>query len=388
MINKFNIGQFIESMNMVDWTPILHVHDTEAAYNSMHQIITKNYKDAVSSKFTNNSRYNNHLPWVTETLKGLIKQKNKLYIKTKKSDLDADKQAYKQCKRIVNREMKCAGRQYYNKALTENKDNLSKYWSIMKEIIGKGRAEENPSYFLDESGERNEDCMEIATNFNKYFINVGPQLASKIPETSEDCTRYLQHRNDYTIFLEPVIIEETRKIIMALRDASAGWDCINKLMLINTLVCIVVPLTHILNLSITQGIFPSKLKVAKIKPIYKAESKHMYNNYRPISILTAISKVFERVLYNRFVSFFKKHNLFYEKQFGFRTQHSTELAVNTLVHALTQAKEENLITVGIFLDFSKAFDTVNFNILLTKLEYYGIRGNSLKWVKSYLTDRQ
>ena len=363
MSNKFNIGQFIESMNMVDWTPILHVHDTEAAYNSMHQIITKNYKDAVSSKFTNNSRYNNHLPWVTETLKGLIKQKNKLYIKTKKSDLDADKQAYKQCKRIVNREMKCARRQYYNKALAENKDNLSKYWSIMKEIIGKRRAEENPSYFLDESGERNEDCMEIATNFNKYFINVGPQLASKIPETSEDCTHYLQHRNDYTIFLEPVIIEETRKIIMALRDASAGWDCINKLMLINTLDCIVVPLTHILNLSITQGIFPSKLKVAKIKPIYKAESKHKYNNYRPISILTAISKVFERVLYNRFVSFFNKHNLFYEKQFGFRTQHSTELAVNTLVHALTQAKEENLITLGIFLDFSKAFDTVNFNIL-------------------------
>ena len=209
--------------------------------------------------------------------------------------------------------MKCARRQYYNKALAENKDNLSKYWSIMKEIIGKGRAEENPSYFLDESGERNEDCMEIATNFNKYFINVGPQLASKIPETSEDCTRYLQHRNDYTIFLEPVIIEETRKIIMA----SAGWNCINKLMLINTLDCIIVPLTHILNLSITQGIFPSKLKVAKIKPIYKAESKHMYN-YRPISILTAISKVFERVLYNRFVSFFKKHNLFYEKQFGQR----------------------------------------------------------------------
>ena len=91
----------------------------------------------------------------------------------------------------------------------------------------------------------------------------------------------------------------------------------------------------------------------------------MYNNYRPISLLTAISKVFERVLYNRFVSFFKKHNLFYEKQFGFRTQHSTELVVNTLVHALTQAKEENLITVGIFLDFSKASDTVNFNILLT-----------------------
>ena len=244
----------------------------------MHQIITKNYKDAVSSKFTNNSRYNNHLPWVTETLKGLIKQKNKLYIKTKKSDLDADKQAYKQCKKMVNREMKFARRQYYNKALAENKDNLSKYWSIMKEIIGKGRAEENPSYFLDESGERNEDCMEIATNFNKYFINVGPQLASKTPETFEDCTRYLQHRNDYTIFLEPVIIEETRRIIMALRDAIAGWDCINKLMLINTLDCIVVPLTHILNLSITQGIFPSKLKVAKIKPIYKAEGKHMYTH--------------------------------------------------------------------------------------------------------------
>ena len=103
---------------------------------------------------------------------------------------------------------------------------------------------------------------------------------------------YLKDRNTSTIFLEPVTIEEIRKIIMALKDAAAGWDGINKHMLINILDYIIVPLTHIINLSIEQGIFPSTLKIAKIGLIYKAENKHSYSNYRPISLLTTISKVF------------------------------------------------------------------------------------------------
>ena len=103
---------------------------------------------------------------------------------------------------------------------------------------------------------------------------------------------YLRHRNPSTIFLEPVTIEEIMKTIIALKDASAGWDSINKYMLINILDSILVPLTHILNCSIIQGVFPNKLKIAKIKPIYKADNKHKYSNYRPISLLTAISKIF------------------------------------------------------------------------------------------------
>ena len=283
--------------------------------------------------------------------------------------------------------MKQAKRLYYNNKITENLSDPAKYWSIITEIIDKRKTKENSTYFVDDLGQRNEDCLEISTNFNKYFTNVGPKLASNIPTTQKDFSSYLHHWNPSTIFLEPVTIEETMKTIIALKDASTGWDSINKYMLINILDSILVPLTHILNCSIIQGVFPSKLKIAKIKPIYKADNKHKYSNYRPISLLTAISKIFEKVFYNRLLSFFAKHDTLYNKQFGFRRSHSTELAVNTLVHALTQAKEKHLTTIGIFLDFSKAFDTINFDILIAKLEHYGIRGNALTWVKSYLAQR-
>ena len=292
------------------------------------------------------SNYKKRLPWLTHTLKNLIKHKNAFYIKTKKSNTEENKKEYKQCKRRLNKEMKQAKRLYYNNKITENLSDPAKYWSIITEIIDKRKTEENSTYFVDDLGQRNEDCLEISTNFNKYFTNVGPKLASNIPTTQKDFSSYLHHRNPSTIFLEPVTIEETMKTIIALKDA-----------------------------------------YCKIKPIYKADNKHKYSNYRPISLLTAISKIFEKVFYNRLLSFFAKHDTLYNKQFGFIRSHSTELAVNTLVHALTQAKEKHLTTIGIFLDFSKAFDTVNFDILIAKLEHYGIRGNALTCVKSYLAQR-
>ena len=271
---KFNIGQFITNIKLSNWNTILNLKDTETTYDCLHDIISKHYRDALSPKINNKSNYKNRLPWLTHTLKNLIKQKNALYIKAKKSNTEENKKEYKQCKRRLNKEMKQTKRLYYNNKITENLSDPAKYWSIITEIIDKRKTKENATYFVDDLGQRNEDCLEISTNFNKYFTNVGPKLASNIPTTQKDFSSYLHHRDPSTIFLEPGTIEETMKTIIALKDASAGWDSINKYMLINILDSILVPLTHILNCSIIQGVFPSKLKIAKIKPIYKADNKH------------------------------------------------------------------------------------------------------------------
>jgi hypothetical protein len=149
----------------------------------------------------------------------------------------------------------------------------------------------------------------------------------------------------------------------------------------------IVPLTHVLNLSITQGVVPNELKIAKIIPLFKHGDSKLMKNYRPISVLPVFSKILEKLVYKRTIEFIKKHNILYAYQFGFREKHSTALALALLSDKINESFSENKFTIGVFLDFSKAFDTVDHSILLQKLEHYGIRGLALSWFKSYLSNR-
>ena len=148
------------------------------------------------------------------------------------------------------------------------------------------------------------------------------------------------------------------------------------------------PLTHILNLSLLEGVFPSELKVADVLPLYKADDDMLFNNYRPVSLLPVLSKVFERLMYNRLISFLENNKILFKNQFGFRKQHSTYMALMVLLDKIVKALENGEFVVGTYLDFSKAFDMVDHSILLVKLEYYGIRGIALDWFKSYLAGRK
>ena len=142
------------------------------------------------------------------------------------------------------------------------------------------------------------------------------------------------------------------------------------------------------NLSITQEIFPDKFKTGQINPVHKFESKMLYSNYRPMSILPLFSKVFERLMFNKIYNFVIKLEIIYKNQFGFQKGKSTEHAILDLYTNLLQAIEKQHKTSCIFLDFVKAFDTVNHNILIKKLEYYCIRGKPLNWLISYLSNRK
>ena len=142
------------------------------------------------------------------------------------------------------------------------------------------------------------------------------------------------------------------------------------------------------NKSLNQGIFPSALKFAKVVPIHKGDSLFEVSNYRPISLLPTVSKIFEKLMYSRLINFINKHEILYNKQFGFQKNMSTEYAVNTVVTNIINCLEKKEQGFCIFLDFAKAFDTVNHEILLKKLAHYGIRGIALQWFKSYLSDRR
>ena len=159
--------------------------------------------------------------------------------------------------------------------------------------------------------------------------------------------------------------------------------------LLKTIINDIAPiLSHIFNRSLATGIVPSLLKIAKVTPIFKSGDNQTFSNYRPISILPSVSKILEKIMYVRLYDFIASNNILSPHQFGFRAKRSTHMAINDLYCNITNSLDNKLHCLGIFLDLSKAFDTLNHDILLHKLNLYGIRGLANTWIRNYLSDRK
>ena len=165
---------------------------------------------------------------------------------------------------------------------------------------------------------------------------------------------------------------------------SSGFDEISVKFLKICKSIILKPLVLIFNQSILTGQYPNNLKIAKVIPLFKKGEKAVMSNYRPISLLSVINKLFEKLIYKRSRKFLIKYDVLYKYQFGFRSGYSTDMALIEIVDNIKTAIDNNKFVCGTFLDLTKAFDTVNHEILLNKLNYYCIRGITNHFFKSYL----
>ena len=174
--------------------------------------------------------------------------------------------------------------------------------------------------------------------------------------------------NECSLFLTPASENEVKRVIANLNDGSPGKDGVTAKTLKTVSDAMATPITHLANLSFTQGLILKDLKNALVCPIYKAKDPMVFSNYRPISLLSIYSKILERLMYDRLLEFLNKHKILNKFQFGFRYMHSTFMALITLLDNLRYALDSGNGAVGIFLDFQKVFDAVNHKILLVKTQ--------------------
>ena len=382
----------IENLNM---DPDLF-SDPNVNYRQFEEIILNVKAKHLAPKTVRFKKHKHKLSqWMTSGILNSIKFRDKLFLKLKilnsTSELyDSINANLKSYNKILKKLIRLAKIRYYSDQFDKNKSNIRHTWSTIKEILNKCKDKKDFPTFFTIKGETITDKTDLSNNFNSFFANIGANLSSDIKYAgNKTISSYLKQRVICSFQFECVPTTEVTKIIKNLASKnSSGHDGISARFIKRILEIITPPLTHIINQSLCTGIFPDRLKIAKVIPLFKKGDQHILDNYQPISLLPVISKVFEKIVSDQLYKYFTDNDLIFTSQYGFRKLHSTELASIELIDRIAQYMDSGKLPLSIFLNLSKAFDTLDHSILLDKLKFYGISNTPLKWFQSYLRSRQ
>ena len=328
-------------------------------------------------------------PWISRGILKSIKAKQKMYLSHFVKGNLLQKQLYSKYANKLTKVRFAAKKLYYQDKLETSKNSISEVWRIIKSLLSSSRSNTSLPHKLKHNNTFTTNPTLIANNFNDYFGGIGKTLPDQLKPSSEsEHTKYLTKRLHQSLFLTPTTSFEVFNLISGLKNTkSNGKDNISAYFLKVAAKVIAAPLARLFNYTFLLGIFPASLKIAKIVPIHKSGDKSDVSNYRPISILSPISKILEKLIHVRSINFFNKHSVLLPTQYGFRANHLTSHALTDVLTSLYDNINNENYTALLLLDLKKAFDTVNHKTLLTKLEHYGIRRPTLDLFASFLTNR-
>ena len=321
-------------------------------------------------------------PWITTGIQHAKRHRRYLERVWRKNPTAYNRSRFSKQTHLCNRLMSKAKSDYYSQVIEDNSSNPRSLWKAFNQILFR-----QPQKLLPE-------CIsltDLAEKFGTYFISKITNIRSSFSTPNMPSSQYTQ-RPDLAplISFSPVTESEILKLIKTAPAKSCDLDPIPTQLLKSCIDVLLTPITHLINLSLAEGIFPSAFKRAHVAPLLKKPSlsKEDMKNYRPVSNLSFISKLLEKVVANRIHAHMEETNTTNPFQSAYRKSHSTETALLRIHNDVLMAMDKGKVTALTLLDLSAAFDTIDHQILVNRLEkWYGISGSALRWLSSYLSDR-
>ena len=399
--DRLNEGRYIEyrvysdeglidfkgDLSDVNWGLVLSSNNVQVAYDNFELIFKALFCKhfPVKRKFITSTK---KLNFLNDDIKSQIKVKNRLARLYYRYPLTYGTE-YRKVRNKLTNSIRKSKKEYFNKKFRENSGDAGGTWKVINSILkhNKNKCNDRLNEIIIDNEHFNTP-KEIAEKFNEHFSSIGSKLANDLPGSPVHFSQFLgpEVRSEFSFL--PVSSQKIRSVINSFKECSAGIDEIPMKVIKLSVDLLIEPLMHIFNLSLQNGTMPSQLKISKVTPVYKNGKTNNVNNYRPIAILSSIGKIIEKIVTEQLYDYFETNNLLNSSQHGFRRGRSTETALCDLTNDIYSAFDNKLSTVAVFLDLSKAFDTVDHNVLIEKLRHCGVRGSALMWFTDYLNDRK
>ena len=387
-IKSLNKEQFISSLYNAPWDCAFVFEDSndviDCWYNIFNDIVDehlpfkeKRVKRRIQPK------------WFTNDIAQAIKSRDRLLNVAKQSKLDTDWSNFRKEKNRVTKLIRETKKTYFKDKVAENKQNPRKLWNLIKGLSKDGSSHEGVRRLI-EGDESILEKMTIAETLNSFFINqqntTSATLGSDLELTIDQSLASVVN-GQFTI--PHVTKHNISNLLLSIPVHKAtGHDGISAKLLRIAAPAIAGSLSRVINHCIDNQSFPTKWKIAKVTPVFKGNgSRDDKNNYRPISVLPILSKLFEKHICEHLQNFLKDNDILHQFQSGFRKSHSTDTALIRLIDQLLMDLDKNRVSGLVFVDYKKAFDLVDHHLLLKKLETYGVLGNELNLISDYLHDR-
>ena len=390
---NINIEELKHECNIINWEElVIKENNVDKCFeNIIDETQLLHDKHAPMKEISKRKAKHIQKPWIDKPLVEQIKRLSNMYSKYKKLPNKLNTIAYKTQKNKVTKLRREKQKKYYHDYFEKFKNDAKRTWQGINLALDQTRNKKSlPGVIYDSDNKPVTGAKNKAKSFAKYFENVPAATIKKIPKSRKHYKDYMSKKkpNDNYFDMKNCEIQEVEKHILQLKNnSSTGPIKIPNHFLKLIALQIAYPLHIAINKSMEGGYFPKILKIGKQTPVFKAGEHHV-SNFRPITVCNSFSKILEKIVRDRLSEFIESNKIINNFQFGFRKGHSTAHATINLLEAALDGLDEKLKTGGVYLDISKAFDTVNHDILLSKLEFYGIRKNELMWFQSYLKNRE